>query len=111
MTKSITFDIKGLPPTGGDDHRTAVLISDAKDLMRKSGFTTIRNQGVKLAVVFQARAASGISDPLAVISGIVIALETAGLYSSRSAIRDLSFIRKTGRETKYSVCVSALKNQ
>ena len=107
----LTFEVMGLPPTKADDARSSALICDVKDLMRKNNFMTIHSQGVRLAIEFQARAASGFSDPVGVIDAISIALETAGVYSSCSLIRDVRFIRKTAQETKYFIGVSMIDSK
>lgn len=107
MINVLSLEIKGLPPVEGDEARSAILISDAIDMMRKGDFETIRDKGVRVEIEFYAKAASGFSDPLKLITGITMALEKARAYASKTAIRDLSFVRKSGEETKYTIQVSA----
>ena len=107
MINVLNLEIRGLPPVEGDEARSAILISEAKDLMQKAGFETIRERGIRLEIEFYAKAASGFSDPLKLITGITVALEKARAFASRAAIRDISFVRKTGEETKYTIQVSA----
>ena len=107
MIGVLNLEIKGLPPIEGDEARSAILISDAIDMIHKGGFETIRDKGVRVEIEFFAKAASGFSDPLKLIAGITMALEKARAFASRTAIRDLSFIRKSGDETKYTIQVSA----
>lgn len=106
MIDVLNLEIKGLPPIEGDDARSAILIADAKDMMRKGAFATIREKGVKLDIEFYAKAASGFSDPLKLINGIALALEKARVFASRAAIRDIRFVRKAGAVTKYLIQVS-----
>ena len=106
MIDVLNLEIKGLPPIEGDEARSAILVAEARDMMRKGEFATIREKGVKLDIEFHARAASGFSDPLKLIKGITLALEKARAFASRSAIRDIRFVRKSGAETKYLIQVS-----
>ena len=107
MSDTLVFEVPGLPPLTVEGRRAAGLISDAKSVMRRSKFSRISNEGAKLKIEFLARTASGFSDPAAIINGVTLALEKAGLLS-RASIRELIFIRKTGAETKYIICLSRI---
>lgn len=111
MIDVLNIEIKGLPPVEGDEARSAILISDALDMIHKGGFETIRDKGGRVEIEFFAKAASGFSDPLKLITGITMALEKARAYASGTAIRDLSFVRKAGDETKYTIQVSAQRTK
>ena len=107
MNDALVFEVLGLPPLTIEDRRAASLVSEARSVMRKSKFARISNEGAKLAIEFSARMAFGFSDPAAIINGVTLALEQAGLFS-RTSIRELRFTRNTGSETNYTISLSRI---
>ena len=104
LVQKLTVTIAGLPPLETDDARAKILVADLRSLMEKNRNKFIRS--VSVEIEFQARSASGYSEPDAIIRAILKSLVKAGAFSSVGLVRDLKFVRISGDKTKYAVTVS-----